>query len=503
MKKIVYPILAAVLLTTGCDSVLEKQPLPSVTPVNFFQNRDDAEAAITAAYDALQQEGTYGLDLIAIGEMPSDNATSSNDDVIPLDKFIWRPTTKQVRTIYTASFIGINRADAVIKYVPGIEMPAARKNEILGEARFLRALHFFNLVRLYGGVPLRLEPTETAEPGALNLGRASTEQVYQQIVDDLTQAAELAPAGSANDRSRATRGSANALLARVQLTQRNWGAAAAAAEKVISSNLYVLAGTPKELYPANNNRESVFEVQFAGADDGGNIFPDVALPAPPATFSFPKFNIPTPELLGGAPNGADTATYLATDPQQRRTDRRWAFVGVKPGGRDHVSFINGGKNASNDNDKGAFVYKWSGNPNGFNSADNTYVLRFADVLLMQAEALNEQNQSAAALVPLNRVRTRAGLTELTSTSPEAASQTTLRNEIDRQRRLELAFEGERWFDLLRYARHEAATPSVNHPKDAFDEILAQLGRRDANYLLLPIPQQETNNNPNVTQNPGY
>ncbi|WBO85331.1 RagB/SusD family nutrient uptake outer membrane protein [Hymenobacter yonginensis] len=500
MKKILYPILAALLVTTSCD-ILDKEPLPSITPVNFFQNADDAEAGISAAYDALQQEGNYGLDLIAMGEMPTDNASSTNGDVTDLDRFTWRPTTKQVRTIYTAAYIGINRANAVLKYVPTITMPEARRNQILGEARFLRALHYFNLVRLYGGVPLRLEPTETGDPAVLNLSRASADQIYAQIVDDLTQAAQLAPVGDATSRTRATRGSVNGLLARVQLTQRNWAAAGTAAAQVVASGFYTLEATPKGLYPANNRRESVFEVQFAGADDGGNIFPDVALPAPPATFSFPKFNIPTPELLGGGPNGADTTTYAPNNPQQRRTDLRWAYLGNVTGGRDHVSYVDGGPGTGNDD--GAFVYKWPGNPNSFNSPDNTYVIRYADVLLMQAEAANEQGQTAAALPPLNQVRTRAGLAALTAASPEAASQATLRNEIDRQRRLELAFEGERWFDLLRYTRHEAAQAGVNHPKDALDAIQEKLTRRDVNYLLLPIPQQETNTNPNVTQNPGY
>lgn len=485
MKKILIPILAGVLLTAGCN-VLDKEPLPSITSANFFKNTDDAEAGLTAAYDALQQEGTYGLDLLTVGEMPSDNATSTNGDVTDLDRLTWRPTTAQIRRVYTASYIGINRANAVLKYVPAIEMPAERKNEILGEARFLRALHYFNLVRLYGGVPLRLEPTETGDPAVLNLSRSTSDQVYQQIIADLTEAANLAPTGDATDRSRVTKGSANGLLARVQLTQRNWSAAAAAADKVVTSGLYTLASTPKSLYPAESKSESVFEVQFAGSDDGGNIFPDVALPAPPATYSFPKFNIPTAELI----QAADTVK-----------DLRWKFVGVVPGGRDHVSYIDGGKGTGNDD--GPFVYKWPGNPNGFNSPDNTYVLRFADVLLMQAEAANEQGDIAGALVPLNKVRERAGLAALTAASAQAASNATLRTEIDLQRRLELAFEGERWFDLLRYARHEMAQTSVNHPVDAFNVIQEKLGRRDENYLLLPIPQQETNNNPNIQQNPGY
>ncbi|MGV3559632.1 RagB/SusD family nutrient uptake outer membrane protein [Larkinella arboricola] len=483
MKKITI-LLLPFLFLAGCQ-VLEKTPLPSITPENFFQNADDAESALTAAYDALQQTGTYGQDLNVVGEMPSDNVTSTNGDVNAMERILWTPQTSQVNNVFQASYIGINRVNAVLNYVPGIQMDTARRNQILGEASFLRALHYFNLVRLYSGVPLRLTPTESGDNSVVNLARSTEEQVYAQIVSDLQQAEQWTAAGS-NSPIRVSKTAVNALQAKVFLTQRQWAQAATAANKVISSGLYQLMPSFNALFPPENKPESIFEVQFAGNADGGFILPDLLLPSPPATYSFPKFNIPTNELI----QSADTIN-----------DQRWKFTGESiPAGRNHASFVL--SRSSNPNDNGYFVYKWRSNPNGFNSPDNYYVLRLADVMLMYAEALNEQNgPSQAALTALNAVRTRAGLPALTLAN--VATQPAFRNEVDRQRRLELAFEGERWFDLLRYARHEQAQQGVTHTVTALDIIQQQRGTPNVNYLLFPFPQTEINNNALLQQNPGY
>jgi hypothetical protein len=318
--------------------------------------------------------------------------------------------------------------------------------------------------------------------------------VYDQVVADLQRAALQMPLTNTN---RAARNAANALLARVQLTRRNWAAAQAAANQVITAGV-TLNSSFKSLYPAENKgAESLFEIQYAGTADGGNILPDLLLPSPLATYSFPKFNIPTRELL----------TYADTV-----NDRRWAFNGLVNSaagrviGRDHASYIDGKPGrGGNSNDVGPFVFKWTSIGGNFSSTDNTYVLRYAEVLLAYAEAVNEQTgPSADALAKLNLVRQRAGLTALTLSSPQAASKQALRNELDRQRRLELAFEGERWFDLLRYARHTIADASATHAVTALDIIAQQRGgARDANYLLFPLPQGEINTNPLVQQNPGY
>ncbi|GAB4054356.1 RagB/SusD family nutrient uptake outer membrane protein [Spirosoma litoris] len=479
------------LLFAGLASctVLDKNPLPSITPENFFQNADDAESGLTAAYDALQQAGLYGQDLNVVGEMPSDNTTSTNGDVNAMERIIWTPLTSQVNNVFQASYIGINRANAVLKYVPAISMDTVRRSQILGEAYFLRALHYFNLVRLYGGVPLRLQPTESGEGSVVTLARASTEEVYAQILSDLQQAQQRTNSNygsqSAN-RTRVIKTAVNALQTKVYLNQQRWAEAIVAATPVINSSLYQLAPTFNELFPPENKIESIFEVQFAGAADGGFILPDLLLPSPPATYSFPKFNIPTAELLAYA----DTLN-----------DQRWKFTGeVTQAGRNHASFVMNRSTSANDN--GPFVYKWRSNPNAFNSPDNYYVVRLADVLLMYAEAMNEQSgPTQDGLNKLNMVRTRAGLQALPLSG--VGTQQAFRNEVDRQRRLELAFEGERWFDLLRYARQTLANPSQVHLVTALDIIQQMRGSRDANYLLFPFPQTEINNNTLLKQNPGY
>lgn len=487
MKKLVIPAFALALLATGCN-VLDKEPLTTLAPSNFFKSAEDAEASLAAVYDGLQTKGCYAEVLMLMGSMPTDDGTSANTDVFVLETLNWNSSTGQVYDMYRDAYQVINRANATIKYVPGIaDMGSARREQIVGEAKFLRALAYFNLVRLYGGVPLRLEPTESGAPSVLNLPRASAEAVYALIVEDLAAAAAVAPVSNP---TRVTRGAANALLARVQLTRRDWAAAKTAANAVLTGGGgYSLAPSFNSLFPADNRGESIFEIQFSGNTDAGSFhtLPDVVMPSPPATYSFKKFNLPTTNLL----QAADTVN-----------DLRWSFQGNTNAGRNFASFVR--RPGTGDNN-GDFSYKWRSGGNNFNSPDNSYLLRLADVYLMYAEATNEQSgPSADVLEKLNMVRQRAGLSELTMSSPQAASKQALRREIELQRRLELAFEGERWFDLVRYAQHETADPSADHAWTALDEIASKRnGARDQTRLLLPIPLSELNTNTQLQQNPGY
>ncbi|OUJ70553.1 RagB/SusD family nutrient uptake outer membrane protein [Hymenobacter crusticola] len=498
MKKVFIPVLALALL--GSCNVLDKEPLASVVPNNFFQNADDAESAITSAYDGLQMSGYYGQDLPNIGMMPSDDCTSTNNDVNALEIINWFPTTSQMGNAYRDMYRAINRANAVIKYVQPISMPTERRNQILGEAYFLRALHYFNLVRVYGGVPLHLDPTESADPGVVSIARASADDVYAQILADLAQAENLTTTTFGDNvlnRARATKTTVNALQARVFLTRRQWSDAQTAANKVLSNNTSVLATNFNALYPPDNNAESIFEVQFAGNSDGGFLLPDEVLPNPPATYSYAKFDIPT--LYRDPRLAQPTDLTFAVDTVN---DLRWKRGAKVTGGVSYVSVLYAGRNPAKQNDSGFFIYKWRSNPNGFNSPDNYYVLRLADVYLMYAEAANEQSgPTADALSKLNAIRQRAGLPALTLA--QLATKQAFRDEVDLQRRRELAFEGERWFDLVRYARQTQADASASHKITALDMIQQKRNSRDVNYLLFPLPQSELNNNALIQQNPGY
>ncbi|WP_221452650.1 RagB/SusD family nutrient uptake outer membrane protein [Mucilaginibacter sp. FT3.2] len=482
-------VLAMLLCgTMSCKKVLDKPPLTAITADNYFKNGDDAESAITGCYDALQDDGYYGSVLNLLGEMPSDDVSSANADVFALDKIQWTATTSQPGRLFLNAFKGINRANSVIKYVPSITtgITTQRRGQILGEAYFLRALHYFNLVKCFGGVPLHLVPTETESQSAM--ARSTTDQVYTQIESDLTLAESLLPESFGNtgiDRTRATKGAVNALQAKVYLYERKWQLCISAAGKVMSNANYGTSlNTPfNDLLPFKNHQESIFEVQYAGTDDGGFTLPDLVLPSPPASYSFPKYNIPTDNLM----NAVDTVN-----------DQRWKNRGTVEGGTSYTSAILG---TGDGNDGGWFVYKWR-STNFFASKDNYPLLTLDDVYLMFAEASNELNgPTADGLARLNAIRVRAGIGE--TSLAILASKNLFRDEVDQQRRFEMAFQGDRWFDLVRYSNQMIADPSAVHKVAAMDIIKQQRGTANTNYLLYPLPLDELNTNPLAKQNPGF
>jgi starch-binding outer membrane protein, SusD/RagB family len=494
MKKYIITTIA-VFLIAGCD-VLDKVPLTGIVPEKFYNNVEDAEAAVASAYDALQSLDYYGWPMHMVGEMPSDNCDTQNGDVIAFDRFTWSSTSGTVREIFFRAYIGINRTNAVIKYIPTIgALPTSRRDEMLGEAYFLRALHYFNLVRLYGEVPLRLDPVESGDTKTVNIPRTAVSVIYAQIKSDLILAKQLTSADFGDNelnRGRVTKIAVSALKAKVHLTLREWGDVLTEAQIVLNSPNYSFSPDFASLFPPENQAESIFELQFSGtAQDGGNALPDLNLPTPPATYSFQKFNIPTAELV----------TYVNTSVG----DRRWSPVGSIYGGINRVSLLQNPPGSGADN--GFFELKHKGSSASFvNSSINYVIIRMGDVKLMQAEAANEQTGPSAALTQLNDIRLRAGLSALTVTN--LPTKQAARAEIDRQRRLELAFEGERWFDLLRYQAHEEADPSVDHPVTAMDIILqkrpgdaTELANRK--FLLLPMHIEELNRNPAIVQTPGY
>lgn len=488
MKKVLFVIILLGGLF-NCKNVLEKQPLTSITLSNFFQTGDDAESAIAGCYDAFQDDSYYGSSMNMMGETASDNVTSNNTDLAQMIRIQWTSLSVYPGRIYQFAYKGINRTNSVIKYVPAIVkgITALRKDQIMGEAYFIRAINYFNLVKCYGGVPLLLVPTESDATSSLE--RATEAAVYAQIEADLSQAENLLPAsfGSQSlDRTRATKGAANLLQSRVYLYQFKYAQSAAAALKVINNSNYGVGLTTPfaRLFPPKNQQENIFEIQFAGSADGGFTLPDLVLPAPPASYSFPKFNIPTDEFV----NSIDKVN-----------DLRFKKTGTDPGGENYTSLIYGGAGTGNDN--GWFANKWR-STNFFSSKDNYCVFRLAEAYLNYAEAVNETNgPTQDALDKLNAIRTRAGLTAFTLADLPAKKD--FRDALDRERRLEFAFEGERWFDLVRYARQAIADPSLVHKITALDIILQKRKTADKNYLLYPIPLNELNNNTSIVQNPGY
>lgn len=346
------------------------------------------------------------------------------------------------------------------------------KNRMVAEAKFMRGFYYFNLVRLFGGVPLVIK--ETTSLNDLAVARASAEDVYKQIIQDFTDAEAVLPTTySAGDRGRATKGAAKAFLAKVYLTRQEWPKASAKAKEVMDLGMYDLWANYVDVFAiANKNgKEAIFEVQALGGGVGEGSFMQ--------GYMRPNFD----RVNGVAGFGDDPVTdnlYRAyrSDDKRRNVNLRLYTPTGSPAAPASVTFP-------------CYVYKYldpTATANGEGS-NNFPVLRYADVVLMYAEALNEQTPaSTEAYANINRIRSRAGLPNLTAN----LSQAQFRDSLLLERRLELAFEGHRWFDLTRRKKLIDAI-KIQNPTIKVEE----------RHYLFPIPQTERDANPKLEQNPGY
>ncbi|WP_296344746.1 RagB/SusD family nutrient uptake outer membrane protein [Winogradskyella sp.] len=332
---------------------------------------------------------------------------------------------------------------------------------------------------------IRITNTITStEASDVNIPRSSAEAVYAQITADLEFAATLLPASYGNDASinkaRATSGAAHALAAKAYAQQPNpdYDAVLNSIQAVESSSASYQLIPFNQLFSGNNynNAESIIEVQYLGGNEG-NFGPQLLLPPSISGDSWRKFVTPSVDLVDAFDSEDDTvrknASILFESVQW--VDEFW--------GNSQGTAI-------------PFSYKWK-NANGFASADNTYLIRYGDIVLLKAEALNETNQLQSAITEVNRIRTRAELPDLTDA--QSNSQQVLRQTILKERRLELFQEGQRWDDLARY---NLLVSTMNN----LVEIDLRTGNQ-VNYnmteakTLLPIPQQELDRNPALEQNP--
>jgi hypothetical protein len=468
MKKTLFValVLSSLLGTTACTDSLVQDPLTSKTQANFLRNETEVEEYVNATYGALQANGLYGLYLPAAAEIPSDNTydeVPANDDGIygQLDQFTTIPTNAIVTSIWLGSYIPIQRANVVLNRIGGVSYASSTTRDArIGEMKFLRALLYFNLVRLYGDVPLVTQ--ETIDPNAyFGQGRTPTAQVYTQIIKDLTEAITVLPTTS-SQAGRVRQTAAQTLLAKVYLTQKNYAAALPLLQAVVATGRHALQSNPANVFSlANeNNSEIVFAVQFAsglnGNTLGSNMFQQFS---PSGTVSGAKgHNLPTKQLY---------ALYGSTD------RRRGTYLDVTSAGTPFIKKMVAPTTVITD------------------GGSDFVVLRYADVLLMLAEVQNELNGTTDAATNLNLIRTRAGLAATTATN-----QADLRAAIALERRLELVGEGHRWFDLQRSGN---AVSVLN----AYFQSTGTLVTVDANDLLLPIPQSQVNTDPSILQNPGY
>ena len=468
--KYIFLITVVSLGFTSCEDELDILPITEKSANSFFSNEAEIESAVAGVYAMLQRNGLYGLDLIGVGEISGEDSfeeIAANDGgrFGQLDDFSTNPGNDLVGDIWKESYEGIQRANVVLNRITDIEFenPTLKTNRI-GEMKFVRALLYFNLVRLYGDVPLVIE--ETVSPfDFFGQGRTPADQVYAQVEADLLDAIQDLPPEKSP--ARPAEGAARTLLADVQMTQGDFSGALANLEAVVNSGVYELMPTTAEIFGVANegNAEIVFEVQFASGLNVDGRFegsPAAAQFRPSGTTANAKgHNLPTQAFIDSYENG-DTrlSDYVDVDsganPFYFTTKYEVSSTGPNDGGSDHL------------------------------------IMRFSDVVLKYAEMLNENGQTPEAITQLNRIRTRAGLAGTT-----ASSQTDVRNAIRLERRFELFGEGHRWFDLKRYGN---AVEVMN----AFFESTGATTRINENNVLLPIPQSQIDTDPGViTQNPGY
>lgn len=471
--------MATLALGLGACS-LEETPPSSLAPVNFYTNASDATAAVNAVYDVANQVGDQSRNFIIMGDLPSDDMDPllNNADRVQLWSFQTIATNSVVSQTWQVIYQGVNRANAAIERIPGISMDETLKKRLVGEAKFLRAYYYFYLVRWYGGVPLMLTETQSLSAGK-DIARASADEVYAQIIKDLTDAEAALPDKFAGaDLGRVTAGAAKSMLARVYLTRKDFPNARTKAKEVIDNAAkygYGLFDRYIDVFaiPNKNGKESVFEIQFVGNGSGqgsGMVTYFAPENSPVTGRGFGSF-IPTMDLYNSFKTG---------------DKRQELYIN---------SYVDGaGKTVNTFQHFNKYV---DPSARTFGDANNNFpIIRYADVLMMFAEAENEiSGPTAAALAAVNPIRRRAFGFPLTAASTAdfttALTKETFRQAIWDERRWEFYAEGHRWFDLVRTGR--------------LVSLLKAKGKTNISetHTLYPIPQRERDLNPNLTQNPGY
>lgn len=479
-------LFALLLIAFSCTEVLDRTPQGVFTLDNYFQTEDHAVQSVNAIYNQLREWQVHVFSFIGMTDIVSDDSEKGS---FPSDGFFlqevedFEHTASNVApgSVWAGYYDGIFRANLAIERIPNVpEMDEALRARLIGEARTLRAYFYFNLVRWFGDVPLILEPF----PDNFIIPRTDKAAVYAQIIADLEAGAAVLPAKSGYpnaDLGRVTKGVADALLAKVELTQGNYEEAADHALRVINSLEYALAPSYTSIFSqaGENGPGSIFEVQTAAFEigGGGSQYNEVQGVRGDPNLGW-GFNRPSDDLI---------AAYEPGDPRREATI---LYVGeVLP---DGSALVVGDANIVGErfNQKAFVVDHPGGNGNG---PGNIRIYRYADLLLIAAEALNEIGRSSEALPYLNLVRTRARGTRTTILRDVTTTdQTELRNAILRERRAELALEQHRWFDLVRTGRAAAAMQALDK---AFVE---------GKHELFPIPQGEIDLSEGaLVQNPRY
>jgi hypothetical protein len=510
MKPLKYLFFAIVLsLNSSCnEDFLELYPEGNLNTGNFYKSTQDFQQALVGAYVPLRNVANIAF---FMDEMRSDN---TEYDFNPKDRgglgfeqladFMDDSQNGIISQRYAACYTGIARVNTILDKLDKINfaMTEADKNQIIGEAKALRAHYYFDLVRHFGKVPLHLHEVLTKEDAFL--AQSSIEDVYSQIILDFTDALDKVAAPKfPQDTGRITKGMVASELSLVYITKKQFDKAVPLLTSVTKMGYSLWPNYADAFKNENKNKmESIFEVQYKDGTDGqqsnfiyrfipiGNTKNILGIDY---NNTIGGWNIPTPDLM---------ITYETGD---KRFD---ASIGIVEGTTDATATFIASKVVSAENyvPKPGITYKYFVKKYyhlpyllANNTKENWPIIRYSDVLLLLAESLNETGNSSAALSFLNQVRSRAGLPNATTTA-----QTDLRKIIEQERRIELAFENSRWLDLVRTNQAiTVLTEFGKKQKEKYSFMLPNSYNVTENRYIFPIPFREMTLNPKLIQNPGY
>ncbi len=466
-------ILLVLFVFSSCNDFLDLAPVSEIGENGFYQNESELDAGVIAIYDGLQQVPEVEF---AVTDLRSDNGRTKTSEGAwaQFENMNVDPTNATVSEYWSYNYNAIFRANKVLENLGNIE-DGAKKSQFEGEAKFVRALCHFNLVRNFGGVPVITQivgPTDEAF-----FSRNSEAEVYDAIKADLIEAVSLLPGRSEIGEGRATVAAAQTLLAKVYLQLGEYGSAKSLLDAVISNPDYDLMGDYNDVFYVENNKEIIFNIQYINdnANDSQNFSYSMTWAGRAGGLNYPTLDLIS-LVYPGAVNGTSA---VEVDPSTVPDKRFATLFYFEP-------------KANNRYECGKWRTDAASPENG--GGNDWIVLRYGDVLLMRAEAImggGSSTSDGTAVGDFNKIRTRAGLETVTSITKQML--------LD-ERRIEMAFENYRLADLVRFG--EAVNVMTAY---------ATLPTGDAGVsykftsddLLLPIPQREINLYDGLEQNPGY
>lgn len=516
MKKYSFQSMIALLVLlpfVSCKKFLDDKPETALTTGNAYNTARDVENALSGCYNVFYATDYYQWENVMLSDVRSDNAYpggNNEETFYDYDRFILPASNTHSYAHWRALYNGIARCNVLLKKITEVTDAALteeRRKQITGEASFLRAFHYYQLVKLYGGIPLELE-SNTADPAKTRKARSSEKEVYDQIVSDLETALTNlpdnfnGPAGSSTanvasvNKVRATKGAANAMLAKVwaQRSDRDYNKVLLYCNAVINSPAgYSLMTNYADVFDGNHdyNSESILEIPYTEGNWDASCWGVQLYLAPEDGWQ--KYCVPSKDLVAAYNTAGDAV----------RKNTNILFMTTDANG-DPISWADENWNPCQDPLTGIPFNNKQKHPAGWASGDNFYLLRLSDIILLKAEAQNETGNFAAAATTMNQVRSRVGLGPLTGTS-----QPQMKTAILLERRLELAFEAQRWDDLVRNGVATTVMQALNeYTYTCGGGVQGPAVRMDYSHCtqqrwIMPIPQVEIDANPSLIQNPGY